>query len=118
MTHLHYSKGIEVLLDAYALMPSELRKRLPLVITCHLTSTELAYLEDLARNRGIAADVIPTGLVSDEELAVLYNAATMLVHASRYEGFGLPVLEAMQCGTPVITMASSSLPEVGGRRRS
>jgi len=44
----------------------------------------------------------------------LYNAATMVVHPSKYEGFGLPVLEAMSCGAPVITTSSSSLPEVAG----
>ena len=50
-------------------------------------------------------------------LVALYNAAAMVVHPSRYEGFGLPVLEAMQTGTPVITTTASSLPEVARRRR-
>lgn len=52
--------------------------------------------------------------VSDEQLAQLYNGATALFFPSRYEGFGLPVLEAMACGTPVVTCRNSSLPEVGG----
>ena len=54
------------------------------------------------------------GFVSEEELAALYRRAAVLVMPSTYEGFGLPVLEAMRLGTPVISAHSSSLPEVGG----
>ena len=54
------------------------------------------------------------GRVSDEELAVLYRAAQIMIYPSLYEGFGLPVLEAMACGCPVLCSWSSSLPEVGG----
>lgn len=54
------------------------------------------------------------GFVSDEDLAGLYSGAKALVYPSLYEGFGLPVLEAMSCGCPVITSNVSSLPEVGG----
>ena len=59
-------------------------------------------------------DVVFTGYVSDEDLPALYNAADMFVYPSIYEGFGLPPLEAMACGTPVITSNTSSLPEVVG----
>lgn len=52
--------------------------------------------------------------ISDKELRYLYNGASVLLFPSSYEGFGLPVLESMACGTPVITSNSSSLPEVGG----
>jgi alpha-1,3-rhamnosyl/mannosyltransferase len=55
------------------------------------------------------------GRVSDEELAVLYRAARVMIYPSLYEGFGLPVLEAMASGCPVLCSWSSSLPEVGGR---
>ncbi len=54
------------------------------------------------------------GLVDDVDLPALYSGARMLAMVSLYEGFGLPVLEAMACGTPVITSNLSSLPEVGG----
>ncbi|MDQ2667385.1 MAG: glycosyltransferase family 4 protein [Gemmatimonadota bacterium] len=54
------------------------------------------------------------GFVSEDQLAALYRGASALVMPSTYEGFGLPVLEAMQLGTPVICARSSSLPEVGG----
>jgi glycosyltransferase involved in cell wall biosynthesis len=58
--------------------------------------------------------IVTTGYVPDEDLAPLYSAALMFVYPSLYEGFGLPPLEAMQCGVPVITSNTSSLPEVVG----
>lgn len=58
--------------------------------------------------------IILTGRVADEDMAALYSGATAFVYPSLYEGFGLPPLEAMQCGTPVITSNTSSLPEVVG----
>lgn len=56
--------------------------------------------------------IIVTGFIPDEDLAALYSAATAFIYPSLYEGFGLPPLEAMRCGTPVITSNRSSLPEV------
>ena len=64
--------------------------------------------------RGAAGRVSLAGFVPDEDLAALYSGATAFVYPSLYEGFGLPPLEAMQCGTPVITSNTSSLPEVVG----
>jgi len=64
---------------------------------------------DQLRNR-----IVLTGYVPDDDLAPLYSAAEAFIYLSRYEGFGLPPLEAMQCGTPVITSNTSSLPEVVG----
>jgi glycosyltransferase involved in cell wall biosynthesis len=52
--------------------------------------------------------------VTDEELVTLYNAAEVFVHPSLEEGFGLPLLEAMACGTPVVAFDNSSIPEVAG----
>ena len=59
--------------------------------------------------------MIFTGAVTDEELVGLYNGADVFVYPSTYEGFGLPILEAMACGTPVITSDVSSMPEVAGK---
>jgi len=59
-------------------------------------------------------DVVFAGYVLGEDLSLLYNAADLFVYPSLYEGFGLPPLEAMACGTPVITSNTSSLPEVVG----
>lgn len=114
VSHLHYTKNLETLLRAYALLPESLRTALPLVICCHIKDEDRVTLLKLAEEIGVAADVVLSGVVSDEELCALYNGATMVVHPSRYEGFGLPVVEAMRCGTPVITTNASSLPEVAG----
>ena len=63
---------------------------------------------------GLGDRVEITGHVTPDELAALYRGAACLVHPSRYEGFGLPVLEAMASGTPVVASAAGSLPEVAG----
>lgn len=69
---------------------------------------------DVIKEHDLSDRVIFTGFVSDEDLILLYNAATLFVYPSLYEGFGLPPLEAMASGTPVITSNLSSLPEVVG----
>jgi len=58
--------------------------------------------------------VIPAGFIEEKDLPLLYRGADLFVFPSLYEGFGLPILEAMACGCPVITSRTSSLPEVGG----
>jgi glycosyltransferase involved in cell wall biosynthesis len=55
-----------------------------------------------------------TGYIKEMDVSMIYNMATLFVFPSHYEGFGLPVLEAMACGTPVVCSYASSLPEVGG----
>jgi len=114
VTHLHHSKNLLGLLRAYAVLPRGLRGQLPLVVACHFDEFSEATVRRLAHDLGIGDDVVLTGLVSNAELAALYNAATMVVHPSRYEGFGLPLVEAMQSGTPVVTTTASALPEVAG----
>ena len=59
-------------------------------------------------------EILFLGVVKDEDLPMLYNCADIFVYPSLYEGFGLPPLEAMACGIPVITSNTSSLPEVIG----
>ena len=71
-------------------------------------------LEQQEEELGIRGQVIHTGLVSKEELVDLYNLADVFVFPSLYEGFGIPPLEAMACGTPVIAANNSSIPEVVG----
>lgn len=69
-----------------------------------------SQVEDL----GLNGRVVFTGFISDEDLAYLYNGATMLVFPSLAEGFGLPAIEAMACGTPVVASHAGSLPEILG----
>lgn len=114
VSHLHHAKNLRTLFDAYRLLPPDARRELPLVLACQLDPADVAIVRGWARDRGIEADLRLTGLVSDEELAALYNGATLYVHPSLYEGFGLPVLEAMRCGAAVIAAGASSLPEVVG----
>ena len=75
----------------------------------------IGKLETEIKNLGQYKDkIIRAGYVDDEDLAVLYSGAHFFVYTSQYEGFGLPPLEAMKCGCPVITSNNSSLPEVVG----
>ena len=71
-------------------------------------------VDEEIENLNIKDKIIQTGFVADEDMPALYNGAEVFVYPSLYEGFGLPILEAMQCGTPVICADNSSLPEVGG----
>ncbi len=71
-------------------------------------------LDEQENQMGIKDRVIHTGMVSKEELIDLYNLADLFVFPSLYEGFGIPPLEAMACGTPVIAADNSSIPEVCG----
>ena len=68
----------------------------------------------LARRSSAAADILFTGFVPNAAIPDLYGGAEMFVFPSLYEGFGLPILEAMACGTPVACAGVSSLPEVAG----
>ncbi len=68
----------------------------------------------LVADHGLHRDVLLVGYVQEEHLPALYSGATVFVHPSVYEGFGLPVLEAMACGTPVACSRTTSLPEVTG----
>jgi glycosyltransferase involved in cell wall biosynthesis len=71
-------------------------------------------LAELIRRSPSAERIVVTGRVSDDDLVGLYRAADCFVYPSRYEGFGLPPLEAMACGTPVLSSDRTSLPEVVG----
>lgn len=71
-------------------------------------------LENVEEELKIKQNVIHTGTVSEEELTDLYNLIDVFVFPSLYEGFGLPVIEALRCGTKVVCSNTSSLPEVGG----
>ena len=104
-------KNLETLLKAYKKMENWKEYQLVLVgMTGWIKSDFFKGLED----SGIYDNIIFTGYVANDDLAPLYTGAEVFVFPSLYEGFGLPVLEAMQCGCPVITSNSSSIPEVIG----
>jgi glycosyltransferase involved in cell wall biosynthesis len=110
-------KNFSGLIEAYALMRDKgqvTRDRdLKLVIA---GGKGWLYHEIFARveELGLGNEVIFPGFVADEDLPALYNLAELFVFPSLYEGFGLPPLEAMACGTPVVTSNRPSLPEVVG----
>ena len=105
-------KNLPRLLEAYA----RLRERpghWRLVIVGSVRKDYRPVFEVVERMK-LEPDVHFTGFVADEDLPTLYNGASLFVLPSLYEGFGLPVLEAMACGVPVVTSNISSLPEVAG----
>jgi glycosyltransferase involved in cell wall biosynthesis len=72
-----------------------------------------AIFAEVERRR-LGQRVIFPGFVADDDLPALYSAASVLAYPSTYEGFGLPILEAFACGTPVVTSTASCLPEIAG----
>lgn len=114
---IDYRKNIEGLIRAYASLPEGLRKPRQLAVVCSVGEESRRELQKLARDHGLSAeDFVLTGFVSDRDLVFLYNLCELFVFPSWHEGFGLPILEAMHCGAPVIAADSSSLPEVVGRQ--
>ena len=109
-----WRKNIEGLIESFAKLPPPVRSEYLLVIACSLSDTELKQYRGVAAKCGVDKAVILTNFVSQEELAALYTLCTVFVFPSLYEGFGLPIAEAMCCGAPVIAGNSSSLPEVVG----
>jgi glycosyltransferase involved in cell wall biosynthesis len=95
-------KQPELLLKAYALLPTEFRRAHPLVMSGGSWENELENCKALAREFGIEQDVRFLGWVGDEWLAPLYRHALAFVLASREETFGRSVIESMACGTPCI----------------
>jgi glycosyltransferase involved in cell wall biosynthesis len=104
-------KNIPALIAAYARLPEDVRAAHQLVI---VGPEGWEMQETLRAAQAREADVRLLGHVSDEDLAALYRACTVFCYPSLYEGFGLPVLEAMAAGAAVLTSDVSSLPEVGG----
>lgn len=112
---IDHRKNIEGLIKAYAKLSKELRSEHQLAIVCSIQPADIERLTQLARSEGLDAnEVVFTGFVSEEDLVALYNLCTLFVFPSWHEGFGLPALEAMQCGRSVIAANTSSLPEVIG----
>ena len=106
-------KNLPRLLRAWAALPATIRGTHRLVLAGGDRAGRPA-LETLARSLGVTAGVGFAGLVADEDLPAVYGGAAVLVLPSLEEGFGLPALEAMACGAPVIASRRGALPEVVG----
>ena len=106
------TKNVGVLIDAFAKLPETLRSRFDLLLAGDVCKRP--DIRAAVEHHGLGAHTKLVGMVSDRELVAYYQQATVFVFPSLYEGFGLPVLEAMGCGCPVICSNASSLPEVAG----
>lgn len=106
-------KNVRTLLKAYSLLPERLKKEFSLVVAGGkgwLNSDIPASAKELK----ISERVKFAGYIEDPDIAAVYSGAAVFAYPSLYEGFGLPILEAMSCGTPVVTSDTSSMPEVAG----
>ncbi len=104
---LHFRKNAELILAASPL----LLERFPDLIIAVVNHTNPVYAE---KSKALGANFRLLGFVPDEALHALYTEATVVWYPSRYEGFGLPVVEAMACGASVVGSNSSSIPEIAG----
>ena len=104
-------KNLMGLLNAYNELNEDIKLKYKLVLVGFKGWENTQIMNLIKKN---THNIHYLGFVSDEELARLYNLASCFIYSSFYEGFGLPILEAMACGTPVICSNSSSMPEVGG----
>lgn len=107
-------KNLRGALESFAALPETIRREFDLVIACGLTAGQRERLHGWGRELGIAASLRLTGFVTDEELRALYGLCRLFLFPSLYEGLGLPVLEALRCGAPLVASDRSSIPEAAG----
>lgn len=110
-------KNVARVIEAFAGQVQARREGWKLVLAGRLPDGNTAFFPDPripVERLGVAKDVYYAGFVQEEDKPALYAAARVFLYPSRYEGFGLPPLEAMACGTPVIAANTASLPEVVG----
>ena len=107
-------KNCDGLLRAWALARAELGDRQLVIVGAGRDEQYVALLHSLAAELGIAGDLVFVGGVPLEETVQFYQAADVFVYPSLNETFGLPILEAMACGSPVVTSDTSAMPETAG----
>jgi glycosyltransferase involved in cell wall biosynthesis len=107
-------KNVHGLVEAYCLLPESIRKKFALVLVGGRGWQDEIIRKTIDKALSNGANIIQPGYVVDEDLPTVYSGADLFVFPSFYEGFGIPPLEAMACGVPVIASDNSSLPEVVG----
>lgn len=113
VSEIERAKNLITLIKAYSMLPKEIMDQFELYVVGK-KGNDYEGIISLINRKEIQGRVKFFGFVSDEELSELYSRAYCFVFPSLFEGFGLPVLEAMARGTPVICSNTSSIPEVGG----
>lgn len=106
-------KNLKRLVEAYAKLPKKLQGEYPLVLAGGKGWNDEAILRAIKKAQE-KVKIIQTGYIDEDDIPMLYSGATVFLYPSNYEGFGMQILEAMACNTPVLTGKNSSLPEVGG----
>ncbi|MEA5627348.1 glycosyltransferase [Nostoc sp. UHCC 0251] len=109
-----WRKNIEGLIIAFSKLPKSLQECYQLVVACKVSENFSKEINSLASKLEIKKSIILTNYVTDQELRALYSTCSLFVFPSFYEGFGLPLLEAISCGAPAIASNNSSLPEILG----
>jgi glycosyltransferase involved in cell wall biosynthesis len=110
---LHTRRNVQIALEAVLRLRARGHGELSLVLAGHDRGL-LGTLQARAHAAGMAGAILPLGHVDESTLVGLYQAAVALVYPSRYEGFGLPLIEAMACGTPVLAANAATADEVTG----
>ncbi len=112
---LHTRRNVPRLFEALARLEKETGSPVDVVVVgSQAPFSPVVNIAELAGQYGLRGRVLHLDYISEEDLVLLYNACTMLAYPSLYEGFGLPVLEALACGTPVACSNVTSIPEVAG----
>lgn len=113
LSNLEPRKNLQALIDAYCRLPEAARKDTALLLVGVNGWKADALFNEIRQKVAEGYNIIrPNSYVSDKDKAAIISGASMLVYPSHYEGFGMPPLEALACGVPVITADNSSLPEV------
>ncbi len=106
-------KNIKTLVEAFARLPLRLRDEFPLVIAGGKGWMN-RDIQKVVLQLGLGPKIFFAGFIDSADISAVYSGATVFAYPSLYEGFGLPILESMSCGTPVISSNTSSMPEVAG----
>lgn len=111
---LHPRKNIPALINAFASFKTETQSDIKLLLAGPLF-WGLAEIRNAIQQSKLGADIVLTGRLTDEELARVMGAALVFTYIPLFEGFGIPLLEAMESGVPILSSNTTSLPEVAGQ---